>query len=69
MKAIIYKYHLQCRRIRFELPDGSYSVWNIQGFLEYIIKIHETVNDNPPINKHVHKMENRVLKQGNILTF
>ena len=33
----------------FELPDGSYSVSDIQDYFEYIIKKHETVTDNPPI--------------------
>ena len=32
-----------------ELPDGSYSVSDIQDYPEYIIKKHETVTDNPSI--------------------
>ena len=31
----------------FELPDGSYSVLDIQDYFQYIIKKHETVTDNP----------------------
>ena len=31
------------------LFDGSYSIAQIQDYLEYIIKKHETVADNPPI--------------------
>ena len=27
----------------FELPDGSYSVSDIQDYIEYIIKKHETL--------------------------
>ena len=34
---------------KFELPDGSYSVSDIQYYIEYIIKQHETVTDNPTI--------------------
>ena len=34
---------------KFELSDGSYSVSDIQDYLEYIIKKHATVIDNPSI--------------------
>ena len=33
----------------FELPDGSYSVSDIQDHFEYIIKSHKTVTDKPSI--------------------
>ena len=33
----------------FELPNRSYSVSDIQGYFEYIIKKNETVTDNPSI--------------------
>ena len=42
----------------FELPDGSYSVFEIQDYFKYIIKKHETVTDNPPIIIFVNKIEN-----------
>ena len=29
----------------FKLPDGSYSISDIQGYFEYIIKKHETLAD------------------------
>ena len=32
---------------KFELPDGSFSVSDIQDYFEYIIKKHETVTDDP----------------------
>ena len=32
----------------FNLPDGSYSVSDIQDYFEYIIKKHETIAGNPP---------------------
>ena len=44
----------------FELPDGSYSVSDIQDYFEYIIKKHATVTDNPPIKIYVNKTENRI---------
>ena len=44
----------------FELPDGSYSVSDIQEHFEYIIKKHETVTDNPSIKIYINKRENRI---------
>ena len=43
----------------FELPDGSYSVSDIQKYFEYIIKKHETSTDNPSIKMHVNKIKSR----------
>ena len=56
----------------FELPDGSYSVSDIQDYFEYILKKHETVTDNPSIRIYINKIENRVifkLKTGYHLEF
>ena len=39
----------------FNLPDGSYSVSDIQNYFEYIIKKHETIGDNPPVQIYVNK--------------
>ena len=36
-------------QLEFNLPDGSYSVSNIQDYFEYIIKRDETIVDNPPV--------------------
>ena len=33
----------------FDLPDGSYNISEIQDYIEYIIKKHETVGENAPI--------------------
>ena len=33
----------------FDLPDGSYSISDIQDYFEFIIKKHETLTKNPPI--------------------
>ena len=33
----------------FDLPDGSYSISDIQDYFGFIIKKHETLTDNPPI--------------------
>ena len=34
----------------FELPDGSYSVSDIQDYIDYIIKKHERLITIPPIH-------------------
>ena len=44
----------------FELPDGSYSVSDIQDYVEYIIKKHSESVDNPSIRIYVNKIENRI---------
>ena len=45
---------------KFELPDGSYSISDIQDYLEYILKKHSENVDNPSIKIYVNKIENRV---------
>ena len=37
----------------FELPDGFNSVSDIQDYIEFIIKNHETVTTFPPIYIHI----------------
>ena len=46
---------------KFDLPDGSYSVSDTQDCFEYIIKKHETIADNPPVQIYVNKIRNRVV--------
>ena len=51
----------------FKLPDGSYSVSDIQDYLEYIMKKHGEDIDKPSVMIYVNKIENRVtlkLKMG-----
>ena len=45
---------------KFELPNRSYSVSDIQDYFKYIIKKHETVTDNPPVRIYVNKIENMI---------
>ena len=45
----------------FNLPDGSYSVFDIQDYFEYIIKKHETIADNPPVQIYANKIKNRIV--------
>ena len=42
---------------KFGLPEGSYSVSDIQYYFDCIIKKHEKVADNPPIRTDVNKIE------------
>ena len=44
----------------FELPDGSYSVSDIQDYFEYILKKHSESVDNPSIRMYINRIENRV---------
>ena len=44
----------------FELPDGSYSVSDIQDYFEYILKKHGEDIDKPSVQIYVNKIENRV---------
>ena len=42
----------------FDLPDGSYSIDDIQDYFEFIIKKHETLTDNPPVKIYPNKVKN-----------
>ena len=44
----------------FKLPDGSYSIFDIQDYFEYILKKHSKSVDNPSIRIFVNKIENRI---------
>ena len=45
----------------FELPDGSYSISDIQDYFEYILKKHSEDVDNPSIIIYVNTIENRII--------
>ena len=45
---------------KFELPDGSYSVSDIQDYFEYILKKHGENTDKPSVQIYVNNIENRV---------
>ena len=47
----------------FELPDGSYSVSDIQDcfeYFEYILKQHGKKTVNPSVRIYINKIENRI---------
>ena len=43
------------------LADGSYSISDIQDYFEFIIKKHETLTENPPIQIYPNKIKNRIV--------
>ena len=45
----------------FELPAGSYSVSNIQDYIEYIIKNHEILTAILPIYVYINRINNRLV--------
>ena len=45
----------------FDLPDGSYSIADIQYYFEFVIKKHETLTKNPPIQTYPNKIKNRIV--------
>ena len=45
----------------FDLPDGSFSIADIQDYFEFIIKKHETLTENPSIQIYPNKIKNRIV--------
>ena len=40
----------------FDLPDGSYSISDIQDYFEYILKKHNERVDNPSIRMYIKRI-------------
>ena len=45
----------------FGLPDGSYSISDIQDYFEFIIKKHEMLTENPPIQIYPNKIKKIII--------
>ena len=45
----------------FDLPDGSYNISEIQDYIEYIIKKHETIAETAPILIYANTINNRIV--------
>ena len=43
------------------MPDGSYSIEDIQDYIEFIIKKHETLAKNPAIQIYQNKIKKRIV--------
>ena len=50
-----FKIHAPTWNDEFNLPNGSYPVSDIQYYFKYIIKKHETIAGNPPVQIYVNK--------------
>ena len=46
---------------KFELPDGSYSVSDIQDYFEYILKKHGENIDNPSVKIYVNNIHSELI--------
>ena len=44
-----------------DLPDGSYSISDIQDNFEFVIKKHEILTENPPTQIYPNKTKNRIV--------
>ena len=44
----------------FEIPEGSYSISDVQDYFEYILKKHGEKTVNPSIRTYTNKIKNRV---------
>ena len=55
-----FKKSAQTWNDKFELPDGSYSISDIQSYFEYILKKHEEDVDKLPVEIYVNKIKNRL---------
>ena len=45
----------------FDLPDGSYSIPEIQPYFQYVIEKHETIEDTPPVQIYPNKIKNSLI--------
>ena len=43
------------------MPDGSYNISEIQDYIEYITKKHETIGENAPILIYANTINNRIV--------
>ena len=56
-----FKISAPTRNETFDLPDGSYNISEIQDYIEYIIKKHETIGENTPILIYTNTINNRIV--------
>ena len=45
----------------FDLPNGSYSISDVKDYFEFIIKKHETLTENPPVQIYPNKIKDRIV--------
>ena len=57
-----FKISAPTRDDTFDLPDGSYSIADIQDYFEFIIKKHDKIlTENPPVQIYPNKIKNRII--------
>ena len=44
----------------FDLFDGCYSIDDVQDYFEFIIKKHETLTEDPPVEIYPNRIKNRI---------
>ena len=55
-----FKISAKTRTDEFELPDGSYSISDIQDYFEYVLKKHSENVDHPSLIIYVNKIEKKI---------
>ena len=45
----------------FDLPDGSYSIADIQDYFEFIIEKHEILTENQPVRVYLNKIKKGIV--------
>ena len=45
----------------FDLPDGSYSIADIQDYFDFIIRKHEILSENPSVQIYPNKIKSRII--------
>ena len=58
---MVYKNSAPTWNDTFDLPDGSYNISEIQDYIEYIIKKHETIAETAPILIYTNTTNNRIV--------
>ena len=56
-----FKISARTQNEAFDLPNGSYSIDDIQDCLEFIIRKHETLTENTSIQIYPNKIKNRIV--------
>ena len=56
-----FKISAQTWNETFDLPDGSYSIADLQHYFEFIIKKHERLTKNPQIQIYTNRIKNRIV--------
>ena len=56
-----FKISTQTWNDTFDLPDCSYSIADIQDYFKFIIKKHDTLTENPPVQIYPNKIKNGIV--------